>query len=434
MTHTNTQHNSKTATRNSIIDYLLQSYTPKAMPPVMSALLDLTGNSNSNISQIVNAIRQDPSIAIRVLSLANSAAYTPSLPVETIKQAVINLGVDTIRRLVLTIAVYDHVTGSNGTYNKVLLIWEHAIATALTASLLGKSHGLSNDQIDHLFMLGMFHDIGKIILHNYAHANSTQWSEDFDDKYLSISEFEKDELGITHGEVGALLLKQWSIPNSMTSIIHNHHLPADQFQFEDSEMMQYAHILNTSDILSKCLLLGVTDNTLLRSFSLNTEHLHLKHADIERIQLIVPMQTHDLLKTITKSKPPYDENVLSPITRYQNACPISPVPTCINTKPEHSAFAITCMSLSRTNAKPNFQLIHGHVKQTRHASFELPLLHRIKRGTQLPALLLTDTHHAQPATQDHIAILKTPVKLNQFIAALNTCLTSKDQSILSRAK
>lgn len=422
MIQSNPQNNSKMAIRDSIIDYV-QSYTPKAMPPVMSALLDLTGNTDSNISQIVNAIRQDPSIAIRVLGLANSAAYTPTSPVETIKQAVLNLGVDTIRRLVLTIAVYDHVTQANPTYNQALLVWEHAIATALTASLLGKSHGLSNEKIDHLFMLGMFHDIGKIILHNYNETNPDQWNKDFDDRYLSISQYEKDKLGITHGEIGALLLKQWSLPDSMTNLILNHHLPTNQLRFKDLEMTQCAHILNISDILSKCLLLGVTDNTLLRSFSLNTEHLHLNRSDIERIQLIVPMQTYDLLKTITKTS--HHGSVTSPKIRYQKACVMPPVPTCINAKTEHSPFAITCMSLSDTKTKPNFQMIHGQEQSTGKSSFEFPLLHRMKRHTRLPGLLLIDDHHPQPHSHDHITTLKTPVKLNHFIAALNTCLTSK---------
>jgi putative nucleotidyltransferase with HDIG domain len=166
-------------------------------------------------------ILKDQALTTRVLKVVNAAAYQQPHrePVTTISRAVVIIGFNGIRRLALGMAIYDALR-SQGQAHMLQGFWDHALATAITARLLGCRSGYASGE--EAFVAGLVHDIGKLVLAScdpelYARILSEANSS------AGLRAREKEAFGLSHALAGKKLAKRWILPPVLVEVIGDHH-------------------------------------------------------------------------------------------------------------------------------------------------------------------------------------------------------------------
>jgi len=196
-----------------------------AMPHVASKVLELSSDPDTSASLLQQVISDDQAMTARILKIANSAMYACSRRIKTLSEAIVMLGFNSIRSLVVTSAARN-LYGAGGARMglKERLLWEHSIGCAFASRLLvEKRHPALTEEA---FLAGLMHDIGKLVI-------NLQLPERFEEivqiVYNENREFHATELeilGFDHARVGALLVNKWKLSPVLEDVIGQHHDPA----------------------------------------------------------------------------------------------------------------------------------------------------------------------------------------------------------------
>jgi HD-like signal output (HDOD) protein len=134
-----------------------------AMPQVASKVLELSSDPNTSAQQLQQIIADDQAMTARILKIANSAMYSCSRKVKTLTEAIVMLGFNSIRSLVVTSAARNLYNTRNSTTGlKERLLWEHSIGVAFACRLLVQDRMPA--LAEEAFLAGLMHDIGKLVL------------------------------------------------------------------------------------------------------------------------------------------------------------------------------------------------------------------------------------------------------------------------------
>jgi putative nucleotidyltransferase with HDIG domain len=220
------------------------------LPIVATNILEHTNNPKSSALQISRIIRQDPALASRVLRMANSAFYGFPGKISTISRAVIILGFDALRNIVLASSVFEMFPArKTGTDFDPEGFWMHSIGCAVTSKVIGKKMGMQN--LEEVFLCGLLHDIGKLVLHKYYEKGFSGVLHLIKEKEILMRDGEQELLGVDHAEVGGKLAEKWNLPKIIVAAIRFHHNPP---LAHGSEAI--AAIAHSSDILCRAIRIG----------------------------------------------------------------------------------------------------------------------------------------------------------------------------------
>jgi putative nucleotidyltransferase with HDIG domain len=193
------------------------------IPIISQRVMELSGDKNAVFKDFVEIIEKDQALATKTLRLANSAYYGLLSQVTSLDHAMVILGINEVRSLALGVCVYNFFSESeNGAFDRTRF-WKHAVICSQVAKLLGARFGLRND--GSLFLSGLVHDIGKVVIDRYFHEEFLQIVEYVSSNKTTFSKAEKELLGTTHYEIAAQLLKQWKFPEEVVTQIQYHHGP-----------------------------------------------------------------------------------------------------------------------------------------------------------------------------------------------------------------
>ena len=193
-------------------------------PTILTELLILLGQSDIDVSQVVDLIAYDPSLTAAVLRLCNSAYFGSSSPATNLYEAITRVGFYETYRLVAAIVGSRTLSPPQKGYGlDTGELWKHAVTTAVAAQ--GMARRLAEDS-NLAFTAGLLHDIGKIILAQALESRYTKVIEEIETKGHSFIEAEKTLIGVEHAEIGGRLLSRWNLPCSMVEAVSFHHDPA----------------------------------------------------------------------------------------------------------------------------------------------------------------------------------------------------------------
>ncbi len=206
-------------------EMILNTKDLPAMPHVASKVLELSSDPNTSAQQLQNVIADDQAMTARILKIANSAMYACSRKIKTLTEAIVMLGFNSIRSLVITSAARNIYLSNNQRMGlKERLLWEHSVGSAFACKLLAKRRypGLSEEA----FLTGLMHDIGKLVLNMQAAEQFDEIVQIVYNENRSFVETEHELLGFDHTEVGALLINKWKLSPLMEEVIAHHHDPS----------------------------------------------------------------------------------------------------------------------------------------------------------------------------------------------------------------
>jgi putative nucleotidyltransferase with HDIG domain len=215
-----------------------------ALPEIVNKVLEQIENPKSTPQDFEEIISKDAVLTAKVLKVSNSAYYGYSRRIDTIRQAIIILGLDTLKSLVIAASAYASLKNPSEGYGLSKDdLWRHSLAVAVGARLIAKQFGFKD--VERFFVGGLLHDIGKILLgphiinYIYEIRNIAKMSD------TSFNLVEKQILGFNHCDVGAELANHWKLPSLFYDITLFHHTPYECVS-ENSKIVEIIHI---ADIL-----------------------------------------------------------------------------------------------------------------------------------------------------------------------------------------
>ncbi len=210
-------------------------------PSVYLRLMDALESDAVTSAQIGAIIAQDPGMGAKVLQLANSPLFGHRTSAG-LEEAVVWLGVDVVRALALTQAVFSQFGPWICPGFSLEELRHHSFRVATLSREIARARHFPSKVVADIFLGGLLHDIGKLVL-----------GRNFSDQYREVVERardsdairaeERERFGTTHAEVGAYLLWLWGIPSSVTEIVRGHHSAA----FDPERPTEPAAIVQIAD-------------------------------------------------------------------------------------------------------------------------------------------------------------------------------------------
>jgi len=221
------------ALRDLLADPPLQKLVTRLeMLPVLPALyaemLQAIENPDASIRAVGEIIGKDVAMTAKILQLVNSAFFGLTRRVSSPTQAVILLGMDTIRALVLSVHVFSQ-WDAKARMDVCFLqsLWIHSLAVGRLAKKIATSQTRDRQLIDAAFTAGLLHDVGQLALAANLGPAYEEIQSCAHRKQIPLSTAERIALGASHAEVGAYLMGLWGLPDSIVEALAYHHNPAD---------------------------------------------------------------------------------------------------------------------------------------------------------------------------------------------------------------
>lgn len=200
-----------------VVHLIRKLSTLPALPETVHQVRQAMDNPDTSTDDVAKIVGRDPSLAAKVVSLANSAAYTFTHHVDTIERATALLGLREVYGVVIASAVIDYFKQDNSFDHKAF--WRRSMTCAIACKLIAKHK--RPDGAGGLFAAGLMYDIGRAVFAEiapkpYAGVNQRQSEE-------RVIEAENELFGLAHPEVGFLLADGWGLPPEISEPIRFHH-------------------------------------------------------------------------------------------------------------------------------------------------------------------------------------------------------------------
>ncbi|MEJ2634051.1 MAG: HDOD domain-containing protein [Calditrichia bacterium] len=214
------------------------------LPNIAVKVMELVENPKTSASTLAHFISVDQVLAARILKLANSAYYGFPKEISTLNLAIVVLGFNALRDLVLSISVIDRFSMHEYDENfEVEQFWRHALIVGRGARVLAKF--LNYPVTGEVFVAGLLHDIGyPVMLQNFPEDFMCA-AEYANNHGISFHESENNVLDFTHTQLGGWLAEGWNLPDKLVRAIRYHHAPEKNHSYQD-----LVNIIHMADLIS----------------------------------------------------------------------------------------------------------------------------------------------------------------------------------------
>ena len=191
-------------------------------PAVLHPLLELLRSPSEQIDlkKVVQLVSYDKTIAAQCLRMANSALYGRAKQTESVRAAVLSLGIQRVEDILLTCCLHRFSSGATWATDPVVF-WRHSLGCAAVCNELAERIG--HPDPEKAYLAGLLHDLG-ILVNSLAYPDEYgNVLKEAERKGIPLHEQETEELGFTHCESGNLLAVMWQLPRQVNEVIAYHH-------------------------------------------------------------------------------------------------------------------------------------------------------------------------------------------------------------------
>ncbi|MBF0515225.1 MAG: HDOD domain-containing protein [Desulfovibrionaceae bacterium] len=194
----------------------------------VSRVLSLASDINCSPKVLVEVVSGDPVLTMKILRLVNSAYFGLPNKITSVHQALVNLGLNTLKHTALSLAMLGVLPRKNDAGLDIDALWLHSLAVGLAARRLAQAKGVPKAESEDYFVAGLLHDVGKLVYASYEPARFARALETAALDQVDLTVPERAELGATHAEVGALLAERWGLAEPLRLALAGHHAPSDE--------------------------------------------------------------------------------------------------------------------------------------------------------------------------------------------------------------
>ncbi len=251
------------------------------LPPIVQKLNEMIEDERVSLHEIAEVIEKDQVITTKLLRLANSAFYGFPKKVSTVQNALMLLGVNVVKILIMTSSIFEII------HKEDVGLWEHSIGVAACCKILSERAELKEPQ--EVATAGLLHDLGRVV-------EMVSFKEDYEkiillsQKGIDPIQAEKSILGLDHSEIGSFLMRLWNLPDRLIESVSAHHDVEKAKKFRKE-----AAIIHLSDVIIHARGYGETlrkkvpplNPKVLKILKLSTE-------DIKNILLVLEPRLYEL--------------------------------------------------------------------------------------------------------------------------------------------
>lgn len=242
------------ATDGIVIEILNSPIILPALPGAGTRLLELARHSvdDIDVGEISRLIEADPGLYVRVLQLANSSYYGTINRITSVRQAIMHIGLEETLYSVQWLFYqnmlprFPALEGFNARD-----YWTYAWSCAVANKMLGHPELQVNSLPGELYLAGLFHGIGKVILALHRPIDFQQCIRNSRDFSQTLAESELDIFGTTDTFIAATVMQSWNLPDNLCAAVQFYRSPesADVQYQEIAALTQFAYYLaNTSGL------------------------------------------------------------------------------------------------------------------------------------------------------------------------------------------
>jgi len=206
-----------------IVDKIHNLPTP---PIVFSQITKVINNPDTSAYEIGAIIAEDPALTAKVLKLTNSSFYGIPRTITNVKQAIVILGLDAIKSLVISASVFDAFSKNKALDTEYLeSFWRHSLSAAFMARIISRFRKtVSLQEAEIAFSGGLLHDIGKLIIISHLPEEYLKIKTIQEEKSsISGIDIEASILQFTHADLGSYMAGKWNLPEEICGAILSHH-------------------------------------------------------------------------------------------------------------------------------------------------------------------------------------------------------------------
>jgi putative nucleotidyltransferase with HDIG domain len=187
------------------------------VPGTLKRISAIIEKPRVTLDEISHFVSNDPALTTKVLKMVNSAAYGFPGRISSVSHAIMLLGLNVVKGLLLGISVFEIM-------EKVMSgLWNHSLACAVASRMIAEKKGVKDPE--EISIAGLLHDLGKVILILEFQAQYEKAMQESLQKGLIIYESERLFFSNAHSDIGMWLAEKWRFPKNLVEVIAYHHNP-----------------------------------------------------------------------------------------------------------------------------------------------------------------------------------------------------------------
>lgn len=231
-------------------------------PLVFSQIQKVINSETASANDVAKILSEDPSMSAKVLKMTNSAFYGLAREIDSVSQAVMVIGFEAVKNLVLSASVLGMFKGNEVDADFQDRYWRHSLGAAFGSRMIAKrvkSRGFLDAEA--CFSGGLLHDIGKLVMACFLPDEFKSIQKRLElDPQANVREIEFETLGYDHTKLGAALAENWGLSTGLIDAITYHHDPQGS-PLEPS----LAYAVHIGNYLAKCVFDSDYDGYLMEA-------------------------------------------------------------------------------------------------------------------------------------------------------------------------
>ncbi len=228
----------------------------RALSGIVTEVLMLVNSPRSELNDLAPVIGRDPALTARILTTANSTAFRGSRKMVTnLPDAVKQLGCGNIRNIAMTLGIIEVMPTAQADGFNPIRSWQHSFAVALLSEHLCIA---SPDEKDSsvAYLIGLCHDLGEILFRTEFGKEYAGILEAHNQTGRSMYELEQQMLGITQGELAAIILKKLGLPENIRYPIDQFHASPNRTTHPPTDRL--ARVLHLADLFANGIMMAAS--------------------------------------------------------------------------------------------------------------------------------------------------------------------------------
>lgn len=198
------------------------------LPAMITKILEETQKEDVSAATLEKLVASDQALAVKTLRVVNSAYYGLEGQVSSLSQAVVILGIQQLRNLVLSVSAIGMLKAKNPKQQQLQKdFWLHSIATASTAQIIAQKKKLNANTSELIFVGGLLHDLGRLFLYTNFTDQYQNVEREAEKSDRTLAQQEEISLGLRHTDIGAALGGLWKFPSDLVRYLAEHEGPFD---------------------------------------------------------------------------------------------------------------------------------------------------------------------------------------------------------------
>ena len=214
-----------------------------SLPAMYTEIMAEMQSPDPSLKKVGDIVASDVSMTAKILQVVNSVFFGLSQKISHPQQAVMLLGLDSIKALVLSVKIFSEFSSKKFSWFNIDTLFNHSISVSTYTKTIAKNEKLNQDLVNLSLMAGLLHDIGKLILATNFDQTYRQVLTESRNSGQNLWDLEYGAFGTSHAEIGAYLMGLWSLENPIIEAVAFHHCPAKSAS-SDMGMLAAVHVAN----------------------------------------------------------------------------------------------------------------------------------------------------------------------------------------------